>query len=74
MQLTVKLFANFREGRFIKEERVYPADTSVGEIVDSLGIDRGEVGVLMVNSRHSSFDSRLKDSDILAIFPVIGGG
>ncbi len=74
MRITVKLFATFREHRFIKQERDVPEEVQVGNIVDELGIDRDEVGVLMVNSRHSSFDAQLRPGDILAIFPVIGGG
>jgi len=44
------------------------------DIVDSLGIDREEVGVLMINSRHTDFDVNPIENDALAIFPVVGGG
>ena len=74
MQVTVKLFAFFREGRFIKEDRELPGAAPVGQVVDDLDIDREEVGVLMINSRHCQFDTILQEGDILAIFPVIGGG
>jgi len=74
MKVTVKLFAYFRDNRFkIKETNISPG-TKVGDIVDSLDIDREEVGVLMINSRHTSFEIELRENDILAIFPVIGGG
>ena len=74
MRVTVKLFAFFREGRFIKEEQELPEGTTTGEVVDSLHIDREEVGVLLLNSRHCQFDHVLQEGDIYAIFPVIGGG
>ena len=74
MQVTVKLFAFFREGRFKKEDRELSETTLVGQVVDDLDIDREEVGVLMLNSRHCRFDTILQEGDILAIFPVIGGG
>lgn len=74
MQVQVKLFAFFREGRFIKEDRELPDGTTAGDVVDSLGIDRDEVGVLMCNSRHCQFDTVLQEGDVYAIFPVIGGG
>ncbi len=74
MQVQVKLFAFFREGRFIKEDRELPEGTSAGKVVDDLGIDREEIGVLMINSRHCQFDTTLQEGDIYAIFPVIGGG
>jgi molybdopterin converting factor small subunit len=74
MQLTVKLFAFFRDGRFKEEGREYPEGTKVGDIVDDLGIVREEVGVVMINSRQSSLAAPVAAGDILAIFPVIGGG
>ena len=74
MRLTVKLFAFFRDGRFKEEGREYPEGTQVGDIVDDLGIVREEVGVVMINSRQSSLDAPVAAEDILAIFPVIGGG
>ncbi len=74
MQVQVKLFAFFREGRFIKEDRELINGTTAGEVVDSLDIDREEVGVLMLNSRHCQFETILQDGDVYAIFPVIGGG
>ncbi len=74
MQVKVKLFAYFRDNRFMEEVRDLAAHTQVMDIVDDLGIDREEVGVLMINSRHCSFETELKENDVLAIFPVIGGG
>ncbi|AGF77929.1 molybdopterin converting factor, small subunit [Desulfocapsa sulfexigens DSM 10523] len=74
MRVQVKLFAFFREGRFIKEDKELPEGTTAGKIVDDLSIDREEVGVLMVNSRHCTFETVLHEGDIYAIFPVIGGG
>jgi len=74
MLVQVKLFAFFREGRFIKEDRELAEGTITGEVVDSLDIDREEVGVMMLNSRHTTFDTVLQDGDVYAIFPVIGGG
>jgi molybdopterin synthase sulfur carrier subunit len=74
IEISVKLFAYFRDNRFSRETRLIDEGTTVGNIVDSLNIDRKEVGVLMVNSRHREFDYALQSDDILAIFPVVGGG
>lgn len=74
MKVTVKLFAFFREGRFIKEDKELPEGTTAGQVVDDLNIDREEVGVLLLNSRHCKFEKILQEGDIYAIFPVIGGG
>ncbi len=74
MKITVKLFAYFRDNRFKIEEREISEGTTVGDIVDALDIDREEVGVLMINSRHTTFETPPAQNDILAIFPVVGGG
>lgn len=74
MRLTVKLFAFFRDGRFKEEGREYPQGTKVGDIVIGLGIDPEEVGVVMINSRQSSLTAPVAEGDVVAIFPVIGGG
>lgn len=74
MRITVKLFAYFRDNRFNVEEKEIAPGTSVGDIVDSLDIDREEVGVLMINHRHTRFEVTPQGGDTLAIFPVVGGG
>jgi sulfur-carrier protein len=72
--ITVKLFAYFRENRFKVTDKEIGEETTVGDIVDALGIAREEVGVLMLNSRHTEFSVKPSAHDVLAIFPIIGGG
>ena len=74
MKVTVKLFAYFRDNRFIKEEKEYPEGTTVSNVVKEQNIDPEEIGVLMINSRHTKLETPLQENDILAIFPVVGGG
>ncbi len=74
MKLTVKLFAYFRDNRFVAEVQEYPDTITVGEIVDQLGIDRDDIGITMRNSKHCAFEDRPAEGDILAIFPMVGGG
>lgn len=74
MKITVKLFAYFRDNRFVEEEREYPSDTSVSDIITELGINLEEVGVTMINSKHCSLETIPTDGDSLGIFPMIGGG
>jgi sulfur-carrier protein len=72
--VTVKLFAMFQKGRFAVETREYPPATTVKDIVADLHIPEFEIGVLMVNGRHVTFDHTLGGDDVLAFFPGIGGG
>lgn len=74
MRVTIKLFASFQKDRSAREEREVADGTRVRQIVEALGIEAGEVGVVMVNGRHVEFDDELRPDDVLAIFPVIGGG
>ena len=74
MLLTVKLFGVFQKGRFAVAAREYPSSTTVEEIVNDLRLPKVEIGVLMVNGRHVRFDHSPAGGDVLAIFPIIGGG
>lgn len=74
MQVTVKLFATFRTGRFDIAQVEHPAGTTVGGIVDALGIPREEIGILMVSGRHADLNERPGPGDTVAIFPMVGGG
>ena len=74
MKITVRLFAFFRDGRFIEEVREFPENTTVTGVINDLDIDINAVGVTMIASRHCALDTELKDGDQLGIFPMIGGG
>ena len=74
MQITVKLFANFRNNRFNKEVRTIAPGVTVGAIVSELALTEEEVGVILINGRHSNLDQPLTEGDILSLFPLVGGG
>ena len=74
MQVTIKLFANFRNDRFIKEVQTIAPDSTVGAIVSELALTEEEVGVILINGRHGSLDQTLAEGDILSLFPLVGGG
>ena len=76
MTITVKLFAQYREGRFKVEVRQYAEGTKAIDIIKELGIDKEALplGVLLVNGRHKEEFVELKGGDILSLFPKVGGG
>jgi molybdopterin converting factor small subunit len=75
MEITIKLFAYFRDDRFkVATSRFFEEGTTPAEVITSLGIKMDDVGVIMVNNRHADPDSCLIQDDVLAIFPKIGGG
>lgn len=76
INITIKLFAQFRENKFKVESREYIENSTALDIVKNidLNIEKFPIGVLMVNGKHIKEDYKLKDGDTLAIFPKIGGG
>jgi molybdopterin converting factor small subunit len=74
MQLTVKLFAYFRDNRFKHQQMHFAEGTTVKEIILALGVPLEEVGVTMINSRHCELEQVPGEGDQVAIFPAIGGG
>jgi sulfur-carrier protein len=74
MKITAKLFATFREGRQKIETFELPEGTNVEDIITTLGIEKSEIAILLVNGRDSKFEKVLEDGDVLALFPPVGGG
>jgi molybdopterin synthase sulfur carrier subunit len=74
MLIRVKLFANFRDGRFKEDSQEYPPGTDCRTIVKALGLTEGQIGIVLVNSGHAALSQVLEDGDTLALFPLIGGG
>jgi molybdopterin converting factor small subunit len=74
MQITVKLFASFRAGRFIRENREVATGTRVADVADALGIALSEIGIIMINGRHAEAEQELHDGVTLSLFPLLGGG
>ena len=73
MRVKVKLFASFREGRFVEEDREYAPAATVSDVVSDLAIE-GKVAIIFLNGRHARQDQPLSSGDTLALFPPVGGG
>ena len=74
MKVNVKLFASFQAGRVKQEFRDYPDQTLIRTVVQELNIPEEEIGILLLNAVHTKLDQPLSDGDLLAIFPLVGGG
>jgi molybdopterin converting factor small subunit len=75
MRIFVKLFAQYREGRFKTEHRDCPEGTTAQMLIDTLELESvSPLGVLMVNGRHVSVSYVLQEGDEIALFPKVGGG
>lgn len=88
MRIYVKLFATLAKsvsGPFLEQnpqpirasarlEVELPAGSSIGELVDYLGLPPELVKHTFVNARAKELDCRLEPEDEVGIFPPIGGG
>lgn len=72
--IEVRLFANFRDNRDKKVFLDANDFKTVQHVLDHIGITKEEVAILLVNGIHSNAEMRLKDEDIVALFPPIAGG
>lgn len=74
MKITVKLFATLREyGQKMMEMQV-GGQVSPASIIRDLNIPANEVAIIMINGRSVGRDEQLKEADVLALFPAVGGG
>jgi sulfur-carrier protein len=74
MWITVKLFATFRRDRFKEDRRDYPPGAVVSDVIAELGIEPGAIGMIFLHGRSAEADQKLADGDVLALFPLLGGG
>lgn len=74
MLVKVKLFATFRKGRFKEKDSIIDEGRTVGWVVDSLHLPRGELGIIFLNGHAVELEAVLNDGDTLSIFPMVGGG
>ena len=74
IKVEVRLFANFREGREKKQVMEMKEDTTIYEVIKALDIKEEEVSIILLNGMDGSSDRKLKDGDILSLFPPVGGG
>jgi len=74
--ITVKLFAQYREGKFKVEQRRYPEGTIVDDVIaeTEINVKRYPIGVMIINGRHVQGDRLIQEGDALALFPKVGGG
>jgi molybdopterin converting factor small subunit len=74
MVVEVRLFATFREGRFKEKELELPEESSVGDLLKYLKIPEKDAKVIIVNGLGVSVEHKLRDHDVVAIFPPVAGG
>lgn len=74
MEVEVRLFATFRDGREKKQIIKINEDATVLDIIKLLGIEEKEVAIMLLNGRDGESNRLLKDGDVISLFPPVGGG
>lgn len=72
--IEVRLFATLRKGRGKVFQLDAAAFSSGTQILEYFHISADEVAIFLINGFHAKPQSPVKDGDILAIFPPVGGG
>lgn len=79
MRVTVKLFATlvrYKEGAHAATpfEMDLPDGAIVQDLIDQLKIPPGETHVIFINNIIEEASAKLKDGDVVGMFPPVGGG
>lgn len=72
--IEVRVFATLRQGR--EKVSMLPPEgiSTAGDLLRILDIPQQEVSILLINGFHSKPEDSVKDGDIIALFPPVGGG
>lgn len=72
--IEVRLFATLRSGRGKIINLAADGFQTGADILQHFDIPQEEVAIFLINGFHSKPEDTVKDGDILAIFPPVGGG
>lgn len=74
LKITVKLFANLRDGREKEQIMNFKEGTTPRDVIKYLEIPFEDVAIIMINGRRKEADVEILENDTVAIFPPVGGG
>ena len=72
--IEVRFFATLREGRGKVAQLPTEEASCGGDILRRFGIPQEEVAIFLINGFHSKPEDPVKDGDVVALFPPVGGG
>lgn len=74
MRVAVELRGPLAVSRGQKHILEVSVDATVRDVLIKLGVQEKHVGLLAVNYKKTTIDSRLGEGDNLVVFPVVAGG
>jgi sulfur carrier protein len=72
--IEIRYFATLRREGLKKEILSFKDGISVKDLLSEVQIEEKDVAILLVNGIKVSVDKKLKDGDIVSLFPPVGGG
>ena len=74
VMIEVKVFATLREGREKINQLSPEGISTAADVLRHFAIPEAEVAILLINGFHSKSGDPVKDGDVVALFPPVGGG
>ena len=74
VDVEVRLFAGFRQGRFKRQTVSLPEGALLRDVIGLLDIAEEEVSIRLINGHYSPLDQELVANDIVSLFPAVAGG
>lgn len=75
MKVTVKYFGALKQDLCHTAEEVMLAPgATVSDLLAAIGIEKDEIGILVVSGKSATFSQRLRENDSVTLIPHIGGG
>lgn len=74
IKVEVRLFAHFRQGRQKNQIIELEEGKDISYLLDLLNINEEEASIVLLNGMDGHLNRQLKDGDVLALFPPVGGG
>ena len=74
MEIEVRLFATFRQGREKIQKIKIRENTPILDILNIIDIKEEEVAIMLLNGRDATSDRIVQDGDVVSLFPPVGGG
>ncbi len=74
IKVEVRLFATFRENREKKYFYELNEGTNILDILNKLNIDKEDASLILLNGIDGDVYRKLKNGDVLSLFPPVGGG
>jgi sulfur carrier protein len=74
IKVEVRYFATLRIDDKKKETLELQEDTSVDSLLEQVGVALEDVAILLVNGIRTAPEYKLKDGDVVSLFPPVGGG